>query len=150
MRKLSRVIVEFAHKSAEDVTLARAPRDLSCLRAIIHALTRGDAMQAFRTEINFAIKICGTRKKNFYGLFLSRRGPEPQTTRLSRQYDRESRAIVKLDVYHRYLNREREREEPKASGRWRQGKSMQRQREKRRGGEDTCQYPRTFTSNYSV
>jgi len=42
---------------------SRTPRDLSHLQAIIHALTRGDAMQAFRTEINFAIKICGTRKK---------------------------------------------------------------------------------------
>lgn len=61
-------------------------------------------MQAFRTEINFAIKICGTRKKIFTDYS---GGLEPQTACFSRQYDCKSRAIVKLDVYHRCLNRGR-------------------------------------------
>lgn len=62
-------------------------------------------MQAFRTEINFAIKICGTRKKNFLRITPVARPRAANDASLSRQCDRESRAIVKLDVYHRYLNR---------------------------------------------
>ena len=70
-------------------------------------------MQAFRTEINFAIKICGL-VKNFYGLFLplprTANDVSPATIRLQIASDRTARRISSG-----YLNRERS-QKPQGKG----------------------------------
>jgi len=123
MRKLSRVIVEFAHKSADDVT-ARAVRFIPPTGDYSLALIR-EATRASRTEINTAIKkkekIPATpRVKNFSRITLDafvcplRNGVSGRNDTIVKVYDSAHRRRDLLDASRRgerkRTERERERE----------------------------------------